>query len=312
MQYVAGSPAAVARSAGNRGDAGYPRRVSAAPRPGWYPDPAGTPDLYRWWDGGGWTDAISESPRAPSPRLHAPARPEDALVPRRPSPFRTVVALLVCVALFLSATVGLGLAIWGDGTGVQRGSRSTAVATPAPGGAAVGRLDQGTRLATVGPVSMTLPGSPYRTRPDPMSVPQLLDACFLAWAPVHARADGSTPWTAAVLLGRLQGDPGADDLPTRGRAVAAELGRLLFGSTTTRVEAVEVTDHAVDGHAGVLVTAQVHYRVTGLPSRYDELTTVLVGLDDGSVVVAATSVPDDADPGLAQQAADALGSLAVS
>jgi len=288
--------------------------VSAAPRPGWYPDPAGTPDLYRWWDGGDWTEAISESPRAPSPRLHAPARPEDDLVRRRPSHFKTVVALLVCVALFLSATVGLGLAIWGDGPGVQRGARSPVVATPAPGasgGAAVGRLDQSTRVATVGPVSMTLPGSPYRTRPDPTGVPPLLDACFLAWAPVHSRSEGTTPWTAAVLLGRLRsGD--ADDLTARGRAVAAELGRLLFGSTTTRVRAVEVTDHAVDGHAGVLVTAEVHYRVPGLPSRYDDLTTVLVGLDDGSVVVAATSVPDDADPTLARQAADALGSLVVS
>jgi hypothetical protein len=289
--------------------------VSAAPRPGWYPDPAGTPDLYRWWDGGDWTEAISESPRAPSPRLHSPARPEDDLVPRRPSRFRAVVALLVCLALFLSATVGLGLAIWGDGPGVQRGSRP-ALATPAAdptGSAAVGRLDQATRVATVGPVSMTLPAAPFRTRSDPMVVPRLLDACFLAWAPVHSRSQGRTPWAAAVLLGRLHPDVGAGgDLTGRGHAVAAELSRLLFGSTTTRVKAVEVTDRSVDGHAGVLVTAQVHYRVPGLPSRYDDLTAVLVGLDDGSVVLAATSVPDDAERRLRQPAVAALESLAVS
>ena len=290
--------------------------MSAAPRPGWYPDPAGTPDLYRWWDGGDWTEAISESPRAPSPRLHSPARPEDDLVRRRSSPFRTVVALLVCLALFLSATVGLGLAIWGDGPGVQRGSRSPAVATPAGGAgstAAVGRLDQTTRLATVGPVSMTLPGPPYRTRPDPVGVPRLLDACFLAWAPVHTRSAGAAPWTAAVLLGRLHADVGAgQELEDRGRVAATELGRLLFGATRTRVADVEVADHAVDGSPGVRVTAQVHYQVEGLPSRYDDLTAVLVGLGDGSVVVAATSVPDDAAPELRRLAAAALGSLAVS
>ena len=50
----------------------------------------------------------------------------------------------------------------------------------------------------------------------------------------------------------------------------------------------------------------------GLPSRYDDLTAVLVGLDDGSVVLAATAVPDDADPQLAGLAAAALASLAVS
>lgn len=290
--------------------------MSAAPRPGWYPDPAGTPDLYRWWDGGDWTEAISESPRAPSPRLHSPARPQDDLVRRRPSPFRTVVALLVCLALFLSATVGLGLAIWGDGPGVQRGARSPGAAAPADGAgssAAVGRLDQATGLASVGPVSMTLPGAPYRTRPDPARLPAVLDACFLAWAPVHDRSTGSAPWTAAVLLGRLHPDVGAGrELEERARAATAELGRRLFASTTTRVADVEVAEHAVDGRTGVRVTAQVHYRVPGLPSRYDDLTAVLVGLDDGSVVLAATAVPDDADPQLARLAADALASLAVS
>ena len=288
--------------------------MSAAPRPGWYPDPAGTPDLYRWWDGGGWTEAISESPRAPSPRLHSPAT-EDDLVRRRPSPFRTVVALLVCIALFLSATVGLGLAIWGDGTGVQRGSRSPAAGAPATGltgGAAVGRLDQATRVAQVGPASMTLPDSPYRTRPDPMSVEGLLDTGFLAWAPVHPPAEGATPWAAAVLLGRLSPGVGDGELSARGQAVAATLSRLLFGSAATRVKAVEVSDHAVDNHAGVLVTARVHYDVPGLTSRYDDLTVVLVGLDEGSVVLAATSVPDDADHGLRLQAAHSLSSLAIS
>ena len=290
--------------------------MSAAPRPGWYPDPAGTSDLYRWWDGGDWTEAISESPRAPSPRLHSPARPEDDLVRRRPSPFRTVVALLVCLALFLSATVGLGLAIWGDGPGVQRGARSPAVAPPADGAgstAAVGRLDQATRVASVGPVSMTLPGTPYRTRSDPMGVPRLLDACFLAWAPVHTGSAGTTPWTAAVLLGRLHTDVGAGrELEDRGRAVVTELGRLFSGATRTRVTDVEVADHSVDGRTGVRVTAQVHHEVPGPPSRHDDLTAVLVGLEDGSVVVAVTSVPHDAAPELGRLAAAALGSLAVS
>lgn len=291
--------------------------MSAAPRPGWYPDPAGTPELYRWWDGGGWTEAISESPRAPSPRLHSPARPEDELVRRRPSRFRTAVALLVCLALFLSATVGLGLAIWGDGPGVQRGSRApagilTPAAGPTGGTAAVGRLDQRTRVATLGPVSMTLPDDPYVPAPDPQRVRGLLDVCFLASAPVHLRYDGGRSWTAAVLFGRLSPLVAGQGLEEQGRSAAQQLGRVLFHSTSTRVEVVEVADHAVDGHAGVLVRVRVHYTVKNLPSRYDDLTALLVGLDDGSVVIAASSVPDDADPQLATLAAEALGSLTLS
>ena len=290
--------------------------MSTAPRPGWYPDPAGTPELYRWWDGGGWTEAISESPRAPSPRLHSPARPEDDLVRRRPSHFRTAVALLVCVALFLSATVGLGLAIWGDDRGAQRGSSDptgTASRAAGPtGSAAVGRLEQGTRVATLGPASMTLPGQPYVAAPDPLRVRGLLDVCFVASAPVHLRYDGGRSWTAAVLFGRLSPDVAGRGLEERGRRAAEELGRVLFRSTTTRLEPLEVGQHAVDGHAGVLVRARVHYSVEKLPSRYDDLTALLVGLDDGSVIVAATSVPDDADRQLATLAAESLASLTLT
>ena len=290
--------------------------MSAAPRPGWYPDPAGTPDLYRWWDGAGWTEAISESPRAPSPRLHSPARPEDDIVRRRPSAFRTAVALLVCLALFLSATIGLGLAIWGDGSGVQRGSGPTDSASqavqPTIGSAAVGQLDQRTRVATLGPASITLPGPPYVPAPDPQRVRGLLDVCFVASAPVHLRYDGGRSWTAAVLFGRLSPEVAGPGLEDRGSRAAEQLGRVLFGSTSTRVELLEVAQHAVDGHAGVLVRARVHYTVKHLPSRYDDLTALLVGLDDGSVLVAAASVPDDADRQLAVLAAEALSSLTLS
>jgi Protein of unknown function (DUF2510) len=287
--------------------------VSAAPRPGWYPDPAGTPELYRWWDGGDWTAAISESPRAPSPLLHSPARPEDDLVRRRPSRVRSLVALLLCLALFLSATIGLGLAIWEDGSAVQRSARLPLASPAAPMATtgSVGRLDQQTRVATIGSASMTLPGEPYWLSPDPMQTAGL-DVCFLASAPVHPRYDGRHSWTSAVLLGRLPAGPSGQDLPDRGRAVAHQLARTLFNRQATRLEKLAMADHSVDGSAGLLVTAEVHYTVDRLPSRYDVLTVVLVQLDDGSVVAAVSSVPDDSSASVADLAEQALDSLTVS
>ena len=73
-----------------------------------------------------------------------------------------------------------------------------------------------------------------------------------------------------------------------------------------------MTDHSVDGNAGLLLRAQVHYDVHQLPSRYDELSVVAVELDDGSVVLAASSVPDDATPDVVAGAVGALESLTVS
>ncbi|MDK9297683.1 DUF2510 domain-containing protein, partial [Propionibacterium freudenreichii] len=44
------------------------------PTPGWYPDPAGTPGLYRYWDGQAWTGATTNDPAAtPAPGPQGPA-----------------------------------------------------------------------------------------------------------------------------------------------------------------------------------------------------------------------------------------------
>jgi hypothetical protein len=58
-------------------------------------------------------------------------------------------------------------------------------------------------------------------------------------------------------------------------------------------------------------SAQVYYSVDQLASRYDTVTALLVRLDDGSLIMAASSVPNDADPDLAQQAADTLNTLSI-
>jgi len=224
-----------------------------------------------------------------------------------------VVALLVCVALFLSATVGLGLVIWQDAPTVQRSARLPMLPpepTPAASGA-IGRLDQRTRVATVGTASMTLPGAPYLLSPDPMQA-EGLDLFFLASAPVHQRYDGRHTWSAAVLLGRLSPGVGGPELEDRGRAAVEQLGRTFFSSHPTRVGPVAVADHAVDGHAGLVLTTRVGYQIDHLPSRYDELTAVVVALDDRSVVVAVTSVPDASPPDVAAAAARSLDSLTLS
>lgn len=42
---------------------------------GWYRDPSGLPDAYRWWDGSQWTTGLTTNQDAPPPTDAAPVRP---------------------------------------------------------------------------------------------------------------------------------------------------------------------------------------------------------------------------------------------
>ncbi len=283
--------------------------MTTDPRAGWYPDPAGRPDTYRWWDGGRWTDETSDVPNAPAPPASAlggsPVRPH--------STGRRLVALVLVAALFASAGVGVGLWLWRDGAAPSRDL--AAGGAPAPrstASAPSGRLDEQTRTATIGSATMQLPDSPYVVHDDPVGVHGLLGAAFLAEAEVHTDYQGWHDWSAMVALAWV--DPELTRSEKLRDGAAATLPRIaatLYGDHPTEVSDLSTADQAVDGRPGVLVTATVHYDIDGLPSRYDTVTAHLVKLEDGTVVAALSSVPDDADQTVVATAAASLASLRV-
>jgi hypothetical protein len=290
--------------------------VTVAPRPGWYPDPAGATGLYRWWDGIQWADVTSDSANAPPPiPVQREAVTGDTAARRHASPLRVSVVLLLGFALFVSASIGLGVMLW-------RGPSST-TAQRAPGNPAdlpragslgtdpVGYLDERTRKATIGSASLTLPGHPYVVSPDPMAIRGVLDLLFWASAPVHTRYDGKHDWSSGVLLGRVVESSSKRNLETEGTIAVHRLSNAIFDRHPTELKGLKWYEHAVDGRQGMLFSAQVQYAVDKLPSRYDTVTALVVRLDDGSLIMAASSVPNDADPEIARQAADSLRTLNI-
>lgn len=140
----------------------------------------------------------------------------------------------------------------------------------------------------------------------------MLDPVFLAEAMVHPRTAEHGGWTAMTCLAAVD-DELADgfDLDTDSVTTIHRLGAI-YGTARTEVKELDVAEHAVDGHPGVRITAQVHYRIDGLPSRYDDVTAIVVRLDDGSVVAALSSVPDDASTEIRDLAAESLDSLSIN
>ena len=185
----------------------------------------------------------------------------------------------------------------------------------APGGVGtdpIGYLDERTRTATIGPASLTMPGDPYVLSPDPMTIRGVLDLLFWASAPVHIRYDGKHDWSSGVLLGRVSEPSDSERSADRRHACPAPLEPGdLRPAPHASCKGVDVAQRSIDGQPGMLFSAQVHYRVDRLPSRYDTVTALLVRLDDGSLIMAASSVPNDADSDIARQAADALETLTI-
>lgn len=288
--------------------------MTVAPRPGWYPDPAGATGLYRWWDGSSWAEVTSDSAQASPPLpVETEAGAGGGAPLRRASPLRVATALTLGFALFVSASIGLGLVIWRDSSNT---SAQRAVGAPAgwPSGGGtdpIGYLDERTRTATIGPASLTMPGDPYVLSPDPMAVRGVLDLLFWASAPIHIRYDGKHDWSSGVLLGRVAVPGNANDLQTEGTLAMHRLSLAIFDRHPTELKGMTCKQRTVDGQPAMLFSLQVHYSVDRLPSRYDTVTALLVKLDDGSLIMAASSVPNDADSDVVRQADDALRTLTV-
>jgi hypothetical protein len=222
--------------------------------------------------------------------------------------------VVVGLAVFLVATVTAGLVIWNDPLAESSGRSARSIGGPEAGAtpaAPAAVLEQNTRTARIGSASVVLPDDPYAVHPEPLSQDGFLDSFFWAAATVHPRYDSRRDWSSTVLLGRLSGGSSSGELEQDGRRVIEQLSASFFDGHPTEVRQLTGADHAVDGHPGMLFTATVHYSVPNLPSHFDTVSALLVRLDDGSVVVAATSVPDDTEPAVAQQSADALRSLSI-
>lgn len=275
--------------------------MTSTPRPGWYPDPADDgEDGFRWWDGSVWTDHTADHAYAPAP--------EEAIAPapaRRQSRWVRAVAWTAVVALVLTTSAGALLVLWS-------GPQPAPTRAPDEASTVGGQLDERARRASIGPVTLDLPGAPYQVSSGTHRVRGVLDVVFVAEATVHPRTDQHASWTAMTCLASVSERLADDvDLGRTSETTVRELADEIYGNGPVEVRGIDVSDHAVDGHGGVRITAQVHYAINGLPSRYDDVTAILVRLDDGSVVAALSSVPDDADHQIRELAAKSLASLRV-
>jgi hypothetical protein len=73
------------------------------PSSGWYPDPDGTPDRYRFWDGNSWSNETTDDPRRSGPAQPASRERHSSAIGLVLGVLAVVVVVLVAAVLILRA-----------------------------------------------------------------------------------------------------------------------------------------------------------------------------------------------------------------
>ncbi|GAA3703973.1 hypothetical protein GCM10022204_21660 [Microlunatus aurantiacus] len=283
--------------------------------PGWYPDPAGAPGRFRFWDGQRWGAATTDRPDARFPPESAPhvqpiqrpsvppsAHPGGTAAGTAPgaqpvgAPRRRpwgwwlaagVVLLAVAVVAVLvvrsvAGSVGPGPV---EDPGQDSCPRATAVSSPAA-------PSTGDRVRS-GLLSYPRLAEPFKAPGDDDRTPFGHDVQSQQ-AFVERSADGQTEWVAWALIARLLAGDGFYG-PEQGAGVVADCVVALFYDdheikrTDTRRAAI-----TVDGHEAYVIESHLTFDIPGIKAKGETMIVVVVDVGTGEAGLFYGTIPDNA------------------
>ncbi len=285
----------------------------AASGPGWHADPAGAENTFRWWDGEQWTTWLSDDAGAPAPEAatsttaaaQAPpqsatqrppgyersAKPAAAQQRTRPRRLPLVVGAIVVAVIVVIAIVVYGNRS-GPGLAVPPADSSSS-STPSTGAVS---LDNSSRKMTIGTFSVELPGDPYTFDDSVLNYPPMLSSGVLATAPVNKEYDGKHTWFAAMFVGQLDPEVVVEgDAKKTADQVFQGVVSINYSDTETTTDTYSTKAVTQEGTKRAAVArGHVNYQIEGVPSRFDQVSVLVVELDDGTWVGYLTARPDKA------------------
>ena len=314
---------------------------------GWYPDPGGGQDLYRYWDGRAWSAATSPHPSAPPPAQGLVATP----APASAQPLGTAAGQSYGAGSAYGAS-----SAYGAGTGSayaqyqqtprKRGAVGwwlagaavllvlvvvavVAVRAATSGGGGLVPLPGGQGSQNACPIpeenpSVTPDPADGRVHGGPVSYPQL----GAPWSPpkyddrvpfgtdvkvqqvvVEANYQPRQQWVASILVAELQAGDGFFS-PEQGSQVVVKCILGAFYGDAAVESDVQVNEAAtIDGREAWIVESQLSFDIPNLQTKGELLLVAIVSAGATSGLYYA-SIPDSR-PELVQPARDALEQLQV-
>jgi Protein of unknown function (DUF2510) len=253
--------------------------------PGWYPDPAGTPGRYRYWDGSQWSALTTADPQQSAPTdgdaTDTPRPAVDSGPPSQPSRRRRLALIMGVLAVVVTAAVAVAMAV-GNFRPVMDTPSATSTNLPDTRSATPTKVppQPGPALPTTAtPVPLRCPkGNPNRRASHPSDgrvhggnlsfaeqptlEPAALESRFTFAYDVIQQAvivSPDPPWLAQLAVGRLRrkdgfvGDP-RSTVESLVRCVIT--GNMYSPYLPTRTD-IRSEGLSIDGHSGWLVDSEI-------------------------------------------------------
>lgn len=279
--------------------------------PGWYPDPAGAPGRYRFWNGQVWGSETTDHPgaahpQAPTtqpqlgptgaPRAWGGGQAQAGGVPSQPASRRwgwglaaaaVLIAFVIVVALVIRS-VGSNLLsgpeLPGQDPTQQSCPRAETTSSPA-----VPSTGDRVRSGQLSYPRLPAPfGAPMADSRTPFGHDVQSQHAF-----VERSADGRTTWVAWALIARLMAGDGFYG-PEQGAGVVADCVVSLFYNnheiqrSDTRREAI-----TVDGHQAYLIESHLTFDIPGIATKGETMIVVVVDVgQQGEAGLFYGTVPD--------------------
>ncbi|WP_203568291.1 DUF2510 domain-containing protein [Aestuariimicrobium ganziense] len=292
-------------------------------QPGWYPDPAGQPGHFRYWDGQGWSQESTPNPSMGAP-TGAPGGPSSPYgTPQRGGLGRTlgivaVIAVVALVAWLAIRAIG-GTDTVGEDTNTstptvsawdETSSPSATPSSPDPSGsgAQVNCPDPGTAHSPRGAVNGRISGGGLSFAEIPGW--EVTGGWGLDWADDrHGQRTTVTPgWAAIAVVGEVPQQRHADTKTAARQLMSCMASSDYYPTLTKRVDKAleEVT---VDGAKGWRITSELY--VSGRDVKGDIAVVVVLDIGDADTFsVYASNSTIEHEPSI-KAVTEAMNSLKV-
>lgn len=271
------------------------------PTAGWYPDPAGVPGRYRYWDGETWTDATTTDPAG------SPAPGPDVEKRHNWGPIIVIATVLLAVAVILALIFRPGSGSSFQEAPVDTNSASpttsqwdeTSTPTPTPSS------NQSLTRCPVTQVSASTPQASSNTlRGGGLEVPRIpgwqVDSFYLDWiSDLHTATNEVYPgWISNQSVGALNAVDGFTDIrQSAHQTMECFASSGYYIGYTGRKDLVD-QEYSVDGHQAWHMQTEVYVSMRSLPQVKGDTVDVIV-VDTGDkdhfgIFISSVNIGDQA------------------